>query len=120
MNKKMLLKPRYKVIADWPRMTTYWIGRIFEVSQMGMETQIPYHKYPHLFKKLEWWEERDEKDMPEYVKAKYSFHVAFIGYFEENQIFKLSELEGEKECFNWVEISTEQEYLEYIAKNKKS
>lgn len=25
-------------------------------------------KYPHLFRRLEWWKYRDEKDMPKYIK----------------------------------------------------
>lgn len=71
-----LMKPRYKVIAPFPQM--HFIG------EGGFSTDAifyPEHKnekyfyngvnidaYPHLFKKLQWFEERKPEDMPEYVK----------------------------------------------------
>lgn len=75
-----LLKPRYKVLADWPEsqfsskdspasMISYWVGRIIIYGEIGVQTQIKYDKYPHLFKKLEWWEDREESEMPEYLKS---------------------------------------------------
>lgn len=36
-------------------------------GEIGVETQIKFDKHPNLFKKLEWWEERKESDMPEYL-----------------------------------------------------
>lgn len=33
-----------------------------------IEQKFFYDKYPHLFKRLSWWEEREESEMPEYVK----------------------------------------------------
>lgn len=59
-----LLKPRYKCIADWPFMP-----RHIKVGELVAEVFIiKAAKYPHLFKKLEWWEERKPEDMPEYLK----------------------------------------------------
>jgi hypothetical protein len=74
-NIQELLKPRYKVIADFPKCM-YISGELlprdsnwnFELFAEHYVDEAYLKKYPHLFRKLEWWEEREEKDMPEYVK----------------------------------------------------
>jgi hypothetical protein len=73
-----LLKPRYKVIAE-DTSGNFRIGDMFIKSNYGdwFESgtfEMPeweLQKYPHLFCKLEWWEERKESEMPEYVKDLY-------------------------------------------------
>jgi hypothetical protein len=74
---KALLVPRYKMIADYP-MALYAVGDVLtfqeasgdgdcysmEGSPIGVYSP---EKYPAIFKSLEWWEERTEKDVP-YVK----------------------------------------------------
>lgn len=78
-----LLKPRYKVIAEYPQ----GFFKEGEIVYTFCDAKSPYRtwyisteengrvwqhgsceKYPKVFKKLEWWEERKETDMPEYVK----------------------------------------------------
>lgn len=80
MTNEELLKPRFKVTADYPD-SDYIVGQIlsfnkFSYSQ-GEKNFYAYGEkrlyenyfipYPYLFKKLSWWEEREIKDMPEYV-----------------------------------------------------
>lgn len=73
MKVEELLKPRYKVIADYPN-SEFPVGIIAYkyyaewVFLNGIVSTIHLPAYPNIFKKLEWWEEREEKDMPEYVK----------------------------------------------------
>lgn len=63
-----LMRPRYKVIADYPE-SIHEVGDI--LSGASYEKHALYKdKYPHLFKKLEWWEERPESEMPEYLKGR--------------------------------------------------
>ena len=71
-----LLAPRYKVIADYPFCSCN-IGDIIPCYESavfwGIECndtsgKVYMSDYPHLFKKLEWWEERKIEEMPEYVK----------------------------------------------------
>ena len=73
-----LTQPRYLVIADYPNSpfnvgniltqytqfnkTSYWVND-------NLYTDRHPEDYPHLFRLLHWWECRDEKDMPEYVKG---------------------------------------------------
>lgn len=73
-----LLKPRYRVIADYPG-NKFLIGEIFiqnpngswsDKSKAWASKMMPnFDKYPHLFIKLDWWEYRKTKEMPEYLKS---------------------------------------------------
>ncbi len=65
MTPEELLIPRYKVIADYPG-NEIKVGKVFEPNTDWPESYLK--KYPHLFRKLEWWEERELGDMPGYVK----------------------------------------------------
>jgi hypothetical protein len=77
MTKEELLRPRYKVIADYPN-GAYEIGAVIETYESAMaralnleneDCKICLLDYPALFKKLEWWEERKPEDLPEYLKC---------------------------------------------------
>ena len=66
-----LLAPRYKVIAEWPDMSEdFEIGKILngQAVYATEHCKVRMSAFPHLFKKLEWWEERKVEEMPEYVK----------------------------------------------------
>jgi len=75
MTTEELLKTRYKVIAKYPFMS-YKVGDVINEEKLGyfqFNRDVWFSKedmdtYPHLFRKLEWWEERAIEDMPEYVK----------------------------------------------------
>lgn len=59
------MHPRYKVIADYPG-NIILVGSVHTVSR---ETEVAFcDEYQHLFRRLEWWEERQPEEMPEYVK----------------------------------------------------
>ena len=77
MTAKELLKPRFEVIELYPK-SKYEIGQIltetvFEhysliIKGRNFTSNMPnIEKYPHLFKKLNWWEKRKEEDMPKKV-----------------------------------------------------
>lgn len=82
MTPEQLLKPRYKVIAAWPGMDDdITIGSIFmqyieqdtvwRMTTPTHWTKVTVHNpeaYPHLFKKLQWWEDRGSEHYPEYIK----------------------------------------------------
>ena len=93
MTKEELLKPRWKVIADYPGML-YEVGDIIPAYDNGVAYIVEGDSYsmidfPALFKKLEWWEERTQEQMPEYIKdssdgviykLEYRNRAAFIEY----------------------------------------
>jgi hypothetical protein len=93
MTTEELLRDRYRVIADYPQppynvddderklikgdvllymrvnciMTYRRIGKYRHLS-VGVPCVSHPEKYPDVFRKLEWWEEREPEDMPEYIK----------------------------------------------------
>src|SRR6185369_13508036 len=68
-----LLKPRYKVIADYTdsmfsvggiiiedwQDADLWYCRDYKNEEYWFPKNDVIENFPHLFKKLEWWEERD-------------------------------------------------------------
>lgn len=87
MTPENLLKPRYKVIADYPG-SRYKIDRIISEREGLKDYDAPndFDKYPAIFKLIEWWEERKEEDMPDYVKWN---EVGYMG--SKNQLAGLIE-----------------------------
>ena len=85
MSTDELMMPRYKVINIWPDMGNYghYQGQVITMVKLNngeigwptfKVTFYPAHfeNYPHLFKKLEWWEGRKPEEMPLYVKWNYN------------------------------------------------
>lgn len=107
-----LMKPRYKVIADYPD-SPFWVGSILifiprfmhrvdgniesttysDVFRRGNHFILAdeIKEYPHLFKRLEWWEDRKPGEMPEYVKD------------ERGQFFKIMEWDGSRVPYIYVD-----------------
>jgi len=136
MNTEKLLIPRYKVIANYFH-SPYEIGDYLEnvtdfrfvvtkhCNIQSLASTESLDKMTHLFKKLEWWEERKIEEMPKYVKIMSYIRPCTnnINNFElkTNQIF-MPEKWG-LHCFeigNWVcsvslvVPSTEEEYNNYL------
>lgn len=63
-----LLRPRYKVIADWPG-NVWPIGTIYKHETIGILNPKKCDDFPHLFKKLAWYEDRKPEEMPDYVRV---------------------------------------------------
>src|SRR6187551_3141251 len=70
-----LMVKRFKVIADYPDSPAN-VGEIFtkiEGIQNYTNGRFSFdvrtlERYPHLFKELQWWEERTIDEMPKYLK----------------------------------------------------
>jgi len=79
MTARELLQPRYEVIADYPK-SDFKVGDIIQCSDdlvndkdVGAflrKFKYNFDKYPHLFKKLNWWEHRKLEDMPKRLICK--------------------------------------------------
>src|SRR6478736_5645084 len=96
MTTEELLKPRYKVIADYP-CRPHPIGYILEFSGDKYDTQslfrLPnsdhrypedkFKEYPNLFEPLPWWKDRKAEDMPEYIMFAKDY-----ANFKKGQVFK--------------------------------
>jgi hypothetical protein len=70
MKAKELLKPRFKVISDYPN-SNYKVGEIIESTEIFEEgcPAFQFDTYPHIFKKLNWWEYRTKEQMPKKLKS---------------------------------------------------
>lgn len=82
MTTEELLKPRYKVIADYPN-SNYKLGEVLVLikneilnnwkiiryvdNQRDIWFESSFQEYPYIFKKLAWYAERKVEDMPQYV-----------------------------------------------------
>ena len=94
---KELEKPRFKVIADYPRS----IFKIDEIIDNGYEfifgdaDGLKYSDFPHLFKKLNWWENRTEKEMPKYLKHR-------LDLVTENWTYDIIESWDMKTLVGWL------------------
>lgn len=120
-----LLIPRYKVIADFP-LNSHPMGEIivdppddYYYAGYPMNKSFPLSSMPHIFKKLEWWEDREEKDMPQYVKTtvgiKNALTVAKAKFDHNDSSLYFMYLDDEAIPYNpsvWVP-ATEDEYNEY-------
>ena len=73
MTPEELLKPRWKVIASYPGCNWH-VGAILDRDwgwdgndEEGFAEHVS--DYPHLFRRLEWFEERKEEELPKFVKT---------------------------------------------------
>ena len=84
MNAKELMKPRYEVIANYPDCDKHklYLGAIVTFEYFNKKTNQWYNDdgktkiydayydiYPHLFRKLNWWEHRTAEEMPKKVMS---------------------------------------------------
>jgi len=120
MSKEELLRPRFKVIAGWWDMKPYKVGDIIE---SGQHDDL-FSPYPHLFKRLEWWEERTNDELPEYVIYKGAISKVVQRKSSMGNIYEMEYKGGNSffldnqyhlKQFHWREVlpATESEYLEY-------
>lgn len=64
MTPDQLMITRYKVVAEYPFMSEK-LGSILTFDN-AFDSNIA-GRYPHLFRKLEWWEERQLRHIPKYL-----------------------------------------------------
>jgi hypothetical protein len=127
---EQLLTPRVVVANLWPGCL-YEKGDVLEKRDgfyLGYEITRPYYEYAISiddiesntanFRKLNWWEERDTSDLPEYVKV-------FDKYYKVEWVNSTQHrLSGSNNLFNIEDYpthylpATESEYTEFINRKK--
>ncbi len=132
MTVEQLMQPRYKVIAEDTSQNfeigdlltpfkavagfeNHWVTNHHLNNKRHIMIYSP-EKYPHLFRKLQWWEERDEKDMPEYVKDEYGVYKVMNNWYELNSdgCCSAHTFRDNKFYAKDVHPATEQQYNDYI------
>lgn len=120
MTKEELLKPRYKVIADYPGCNVE-VGRVFE-SEVGEY----YDKFPANFRRLEWWQDRNDILPGMFIRFGQLDHAhsyyKLIKFLEEEP--SLWEMEGGRGGVENLRLfhfplhnsipATEEEYLNFV------
>lgn len=129
-----LLKQRYKVISDYPEIERHNIkqGDIITTESTAMYcdkiqdgtpvVSIDHEIFPSIFKKLEWWEYRDVKEMPDYLKSNDRDEVYKIERWDMEINFGF--VDGTSGCdlalfkpeYGYIP-ATKQDYLNYKYKN---
>ena len=129
MTVEQLLIPRFKMIADFPfsERDRHNVGDIYtdngKTAVLNQKKEpvraLDWLKYPHLFKPLQWSEDRDVNDMPKYVKYESTttqkFKVWMVSDWSESQgrfWFKYNGCQCELESYFFP--ATEQEYNDYL------
>lgn len=132
LSTEQLLQPRVLLTGPYPEMERHnlRVGDIITVSDTAMiadKTQdgtpvvaIDHEIFPNLFRRLEWWEYRDEKDMPGYVK--FQEKVCKVIRYRKPNIIRIIDDFWKTEI--WQEIgepywlpATAEEYEQFIKKN---
>lgn len=130
MTPKQLLQPRYEVIADYPN-SPFKVGEIlnfkeiypfsglsFDIPHLGIVAPEYFDKYPHLFRRLEWWEKRKPEDMPEYVKHKTGAYYKVFVWITNNYCKILNNTNTIKVESEDIKPATFQDYTDYLTKTK--
>ena len=68
---KQLMNPRFKVIAEYPP-NVFSVGTVLECPEFDYEFikemwVKSYERYPNLYRRMNWWEERTVEQMPKRV-----------------------------------------------------
>lgn len=120
-----LLKPRYKVINEYP-FSLHKLGIIYECPYYYMNIDkgkawIDFHKqFPAIFQELKWWQEREIEDLPKYLKiedairkvVKWDLGLATV--FVTNGL----SLKPRGNRINIYTPATEEEYLQFTNHNE--
>jgi hypothetical protein len=130
MTPEELLKPRYKVIADYPHsplrindILTLAAGPtdLWDCDRTGKRQLLNPADYPAIFKPLQWWEERKPEDMPEYVKDKDNKGRRAYRVLDKSHDFQIWHQDNTIEFrfvypngYRWIPATLE-EYNEYLS-----
>ncbi len=132
-----LLQPRYLVIAGWPNMEQrFEVGIIITIDAIDAEgtlyTTYGYYMeeffqdYPHLFRKLNQYEHREESEMPQFVAYKFLQYSKEIiikveKHFSDsdgNYNKNIFSIDGIPYSYSKCRVATLEEYTTYL-NNKK-
>jgi len=130
-----LLTPRYKVEADYPN-SPFKVGDILMIEKHELHEFVRHghlvtlhstiQQYPHLFRRMNWWEQRQIDDMPEYVKCvdsdctEYFKVTDWVFSEEENCLCKVDDDVYTGIGYDYegnITPATETEYLDYLKNN---
>lgn len=106
MTAEELLKPRFKIIADFPDNYFGNVGTVLDRDWAKYPNDDETKKaiwriseFPHLFQKLKWWEERQESEMPKKVKSlAFPDDIMVIEKWDMDMLFGFTNVEKREGC----------------------
>lgn len=112
MDAKELMIPRFEVMAFYPGCNSHNIYEIGSVLTDNGKTAvndqdgkavfpIDFEQYPHLFRKLNWWEYRTVEQMPQKLKCNALYDddtVHFIEVWDMDNLFGYTDKANRKGC----------------------
>jgi hypothetical protein len=135
MKQDQLLQPRYKIVGMYP-LSPFKMDQILyqhNTPESGFGKDRWYslttdrtdltniflpgyvEPYPNLFRKMNWWEDRDKNDLPEYIIQGGIHLYKVIHYNLENEKVNVAIENGAKFINIWnITPSTEKEYNDYV------
>ena len=138
MTTEQLMQDRVQVAMDYPNCpykvgdilwqipdTANWYGHYgCNILQTALIRGEIVAQYPHIFKKLDWWD-RGLNDLPKYVKYKKGYGNGWNGIYKVIKWHTNCFGEGSSHIINHIHIdcknmlpATEQEYNDYINRPK--
>lgn len=112
--KEELFMPRFKVLSGYPG-SHLKVGEIINWNHGRTSYDAPneFEKYPKIFKKLDWYEEREAQEMPEYVKINVE-HMSHVGA-NLNDIFKVVKFDLREGWMNvYINVTCKTFPLSYV------
>lgn len=120
MTKEELTRIRYIVLMDFPGNTRS-VGSIktipdtFALNNKAREHWISIHeKYPKIYRRLDWWEQRQQSDMPKFV------------HYPDGMVYKLQGVfayfhneKGNRIDISYCQPASEEEYNSHVIKMDK-
>ena len=130
MSTEDLLKPRIKVIAPSPFVTDK-VGDYLErrgVSEFGFGIKTKgkmafypkeaFKEWPHIFREMDWWEDRKLENLPEYIKSKRGNIVHKVTKWLNTGLCRVRD--KPYSCFVELFIpATREEYEQYLKTKQK-
>jgi hypothetical protein len=124
MSVEELLKPRYKVIADYPN-NSWSVGEIIDRDwgwdgddEIGFKHHISH--YPHLFQRLEWWQDRKPEEMPRYLKDTRDGEVVSAIQYGDSQVLVMARVFQCRIELRYLIPCDEADYNAYLTTNQNS
>jgi hypothetical protein len=124
-----LTRPRFEIIANYPNNSFGEVGTILDRDwgkyPNGEENppQWKISNFPHLFRKLNWWEKRTNEEMPKYLKITFDGKTTYYEIESWDMENTIGWIDFKKRiccdlcCFKpefSYQPATEQEYLDSL------
>lgn len=120
LSKEELLRPRIKMIAPVPE-NGMKVGSIITINDNSIFQLTPTYglnltgirEYPHIYKTLAWWEDRNITDMPQFIRVGTN-GIVRIAHQYHLHVDQVEFVGGKKRKIKHYNPSSKEEYTTYL------